>query len=38
MNETYSFFSQPRFVSKLLEMHDFESDFSERGNIIMMNF
>lgn len=38
LNQNYKFYSQPRFITKLLDMHDIQSGFSEKGNIIMMTF
>lgn len=38
LNEQYTFFAQPRFISKILEIKDFESAFPEKGNIVMMSF
>lgn len=38
LNENYTLFSQPRFISKVLEMKDMESNFQEKGNIVLMSF
>lgn len=38
LNENYTFFAPPRFISKVMELKDFESAFPEKGNIVMMSF
>ena len=37
LNPRYTFFSQPRFFVKLDELREFQTSFSEKGNIVMLN-
>lgn len=38
LNQSYSFFAFPRFFMRVEEMREFQTAFSEKGNIMMLTF
>ena len=38
LNPSYSFYAPPRFFIKVEEMREFQTNFPEKGNIMMLTF